>query len=173
MARLPAAGRVIGYMSIPDAARKLAVTSSNQSPLLGLFCLASRTLTSTFRTSRMRSRRCSKWLPGDLPKPVCRRLEPELHGSLLKLQNSVDQVARVRRAPADPAAAATLSQANDARLVTEQLAQTFGVDEDGKVPQTVKKLMEDPSRRSSACSRVSDGGAQSQGSGAGAASSTL
>jgi type VI secretion system protein ImpL len=138
-------GRVIGYGSIPDAARKLAVTSSNQSPLLGLFCLASQNTSIDLPDVRNAFQAVQQVVPGaSCASQYVGASNQNYMGSLLRLQNSVEQVASSQAGTADPAAAQTLSQANDAKLVTEQLAQTFGVDEEGKVPQTVRKLMEDP-----------------------------
>jgi type VI secretion system protein ImpL len=65
-------------------------------------------------------------------------------GSLLKLQNSVQQVAGSTSGPNDPAAQATIAQANDALLITGQIAQNFAIDTEGNLPPAVRKLMEDP-----------------------------
>jgi len=64
--------------------------------------------------------------------------------SLLKLQNSVQQVASSPGGARDPAAQMTIAQAAEARLTTGQMAQTFAIDKDGNVPALTKKLMEDP-----------------------------
>jgi type VI secretion system protein ImpL len=138
-------GKVIGYMNIPDASRKLALTSSNQSPLLGLFCLASQNTNIDLPEVKNAFQAVQQVVPGAAcQSQYVGSSNQSYMAALLKLQNSVDQVASSSAGAADQAATQTLSQANDARLVTEQLAQTFGVDEEGKVPQTVKKLMEDP-----------------------------
>jgi type VI secretion system protein ImpL len=134
--------RVNSYQSLPDAADKLGVISSNQSPLLALFCLVSQNtnvdqpdLKNAFQA------------PQQVVPPACQNQyvgpsNQSYMGALLKLQNSVAQVATT--GPSDAAAAQTLAQANDARFTTQQIAQTFGVDAVGRVPETTRKLMEDP-----------------------------
>ena len=135
--------KVTNYLSIPDAARKLSLTSSNQSPLLALFCLVSQhtnvdnpDVKNAFQA------------PQQVVPPACQMQyvgpsNQSYMGTLLKLQNSVQQVASGGGA-SDPAAAATLQQANEARFTTQQIAQSFGVDKEGRVPDMTRKLMEDP-----------------------------
>jgi type VI secretion system protein ImpL len=63
---------------------------------------------------------------------------------LLSLQVSLDQIVQTQGAPTDAAAAQTLSGAQNALLITRQMAQNFGVDPNAHLEATVQKLMEDP-----------------------------
>jgi type VI secretion system protein ImpL len=56
----------------------------------------------------------------------------------------LQQVAAANAGPNDPAAAQTIATAGEARMVTQQMAQTFPIDKEGKVPDVITKLMQDP-----------------------------
>jgi type VI secretion system protein ImpL len=139
------AGAVSRYLSLSDAARKLSLTSSGTSPLLALLCLVSQN--TNVDVAEVRS---AFQAPQAVVAPACQSQyvgpsNQAYMGSLLKLQNSVQQVASSPTVgPNDPAAQATIAQANDALLITGQIAQTFAIDPTGNVPAAVKKLMEDP-----------------------------
>ncbi len=136
--------KVVPYQNLSDAARKLALTSSNQSPLLALMCLVAQ-----HTSVEVPEVKNAFQAPQQVVPPACQAQyvgpsNQNYMSSLLRLQNLVQQVASSNAGPSDPAAAQTLTQANEARFVTQQIAQTFGVDKEGRVPDTVKKLMEDP-----------------------------
>jgi type VI secretion system protein ImpL len=137
-------GKVVGYQNVLDAARKLALTSSNQSPLLALFCLASQHTNIDLPDVKNAFQAVQQVVPPACQSQYVGPSNQMYMGTLLKLQNSVQQVASSSAGLADPATAQTLTQASEARFVTQQIAQTFGVDKEGRVPETVKKLMEDP-----------------------------
>jgi type VI secretion system protein ImpL len=137
-------GKVAGYQSVSDAAKKLGLTSSNQSPLLALFCLASQHTSIDLPDVKNAFQAVQQVVPPACQSQYVGPSNQMYMGSLLKLQNSVQQVASSSAGLADPATAQTLTQANEARFVTQQIAQSFGVDKEGRVPETVKKLMEDP-----------------------------
>ncbi|MBV8572533.1 MAG: hypothetical protein JO319_18085, partial [Acidobacteriaceae bacterium] len=64
--------------------------------------------------------------------------------ALAGLQVSLDQVAQEGGPPNDAAAAQTLSSAENAKLVTRQMAQNFTLDPVAHLDSTVEKLLEDP-----------------------------
>ncbi len=136
--------RITPYRNLSDAAKKLSLTSSNQSPLLALLCLVAQ-----HTNVEVPEVKNAFQAPQQVVTPACQTQyvgpsNQNYMGSLLRLQNSVQQVASSNAGPSDPAAAVTLSQANEARFVTQQIAQMFGVDKEGRVPDMVRKLMEDP-----------------------------
>jgi type VI secretion system protein ImpL len=138
------AASVSRYAGLNDAAMKLGLVSSGQSPLLGLLCLVSQH--TGVETPEIRT---AFQAPQSVVPPACQTQyvapsNQNYMASLLKLQNSVQQVASAPGGTRDPAAQMTISQAAEARLSTGQLAQTFAIDKDGNVPALVKKLMEDP-----------------------------
>jgi type VI secretion system protein ImpL len=136
--------RVAPYQNLSDAAKKLALTSSNQSPLLALMCIVAQ-----HTSVDVPEVKNAFQAPQQVVPPACQTQyvgpsNQNYMSSLLRLQNSVQQVAQNNLGPSDPMAGQTLAQANEARFVTQQIAQTFGVDKEGRIPDTVRKLMEDP-----------------------------
>jgi type VI secretion system protein ImpL len=138
------AAAVARYVSLTDAARKLGLTSSGQSPLLALLCLVSQNTNVDVPDIRTAFQ-----APQAVVPPACQTqyVQPPNQmymGGLLKLQNSVQQVTQATNIQNDPAAQATIAAANEALLVTGQISQTFAIDKEGNVPAMVTKLMEDP-----------------------------
>ncbi len=137
------AASIVRYASIPEAAKKLAVTSGNQSPLLELFWL------------------CSQNIPTDQPEvtnafqPVQTVVPPtsvdryiaapnqSYMNALVTLQASVDTAAQ-QPTVSDAAAASTMTNATAAKVAARQVAQAFRVDTDFHIEGMVQKLMEDP-----------------------------
>ena len=137
------AASVNKYASIQDAAKKLGVISSNTSPLLALFWLASQNI------------------PADVPE-VANALQPVLTvvpptnvdryiaapnqtymNALVTLQASVETVAA--QPIIEPATAApTQTNATAAKVAARQVAQAFRIDPDGHLETNVQNLMEDP-----------------------------
>jgi hypothetical protein len=64
--------------------------------------------------------------------------------ALAALQVSLEQAAAGSGQPNDTPVAQRLSSAENAILVTRQIAQTFSIDPAGHTESTVEKLMEDP-----------------------------
>ncbi len=138
------AANVSRYASLTDAAKKLGLTSSGQSPLLALLCLVSQHTNVDAPEIKSAFQAAQAVVPPACQMQYVAPSNQSYMGSLLKLQNSVQQVATSSAGIADPAAQMTLSQAAEAHLATGQIAQTFAIDKDGNVPAQVKKLMEDP-----------------------------
>ncbi|HEY1756953.1 MAG TPA: ImcF-related family protein [Bryobacteraceae bacterium] len=129
---------VVGYSSISDAANKLKITASPQSPLLAMFCMASQNVGVDADISK-----AFKPLLAVVP-PSCgdQYVGPtnqDYMKALLALQLSLGQITSPD--PNDPNVAAAASNAAAAKIVTGGMAQGFGVD---PLAQTVQKLIEDP-----------------------------
>lgn len=135
----------VSYFSGPaDAAKKLGTISSNNSPLLALFCLVS-----DHTNVDAPEIKNAFQAPQHIVPPACQSqyvLPPnqQYMGSLLKLQTLIQQVAQSSLGTNDPAAGQTTAAAAEALQITGQVAQQFAIDREANVPGTVKKLMEDP-----------------------------
>ncbi|HEY1206013.1 MAG: ImcF-related family protein [Bryobacteraceae bacterium] len=138
------AGAVARYGSLSDAANKLALLSGGQSPLLALFCLVAQNTSVDAPEIRTAFQAPQSVVPAACQSQYVGSSNQAYMGTLLKLQNSVAQVATTPPGQNDAAAQATIAQANDALLTTGQIAQTFAIDQDGNLPPAVRKLMEDP-----------------------------
>jgi type VI secretion system protein ImpL len=132
------------YRAIPDAAQKLAILSGPQSPLLEMFWLASQNtavenaaVTNAFRP-----------LYAVMPPSAAQQFVVPANDAYMKalaaLQLSLEQVAAQPGSPGNAAADQTLANAQNAKLVTRQMALTFGLDPVANLGATVEKLMEDP-----------------------------
>ncbi len=138
--------RVVAYGNVADAARKLGQLSSNQSYLLGLFCLA------TVHTSVGDDEAKAPYQPVHFVEPpgctdryVNDANRPYLN-ALVSLQTSMDRIAKASGNPDPATVQATLDEATNAYRVTRQIAQSFRIDREGNVHGMVQKLMEDPIR---------------------------
>jgi type VI secretion system protein ImpL len=138
------AGAVARYASLPDASNKLTLTSGSQSPLLALFCLVSQNTNVDSADIRAAFQAPQAVVPPGCQTQYVSSPNQQYMNGLLKLQNSVAQVASAPPGQADSAAQATIQDANNALLTTGQVAQTFAIDREGNVPGMVRKLMEDP-----------------------------
>ncbi len=130
------------YKNIQDAAKKLDVLQGAGSPLLELFSLASAntnvdepSVKSVFQPVQTVVTPGSERLVGPSNQPYM--------GALLSLQLTVDAAAKVQPLN-DAVTGPVFKSASDARTATKQAAQTFVVDPEGHVEQTVQRLMEDP-----------------------------
>ncbi|MBI3278978.1 MAG: hypothetical protein HYZ57_03950 [Acidobacteria bacterium] len=135
---------VVRYGGLKDAAKKLNVQSGNQSPILALFWLASQ------NTGVKHPKVAEAFQPvhAVVPPEVADRYiappnQPYING-LLNLQVSVDQVANNPGTPDAAAAGPTLSAASNAKLSVRQVAQSFRIDQEAHIENSVQKLMEDP-----------------------------
>jgi type VI secretion system protein ImpL len=135
---------VVAYRSIPDAAQKLSRLSSPQSPLLEMFWLASQNTSVENRAVNNAFKPLYAVMP---PSATDQYIVPANDGymkALAALQISVEQIAQQLGAPSDATASQTLSAAQNAKLITRQMAQNFGLDPAAHLEATVEKLMEDP-----------------------------
>jgi type VI secretion system protein ImpL len=138
------AGAVSRYASFADAASKLDLISSNSSPLLALFCLVSQ-----HTAVDAPEIRAAFQAPQQVVPPACLTQyiqapnQPYMQ-ALVQLGGPLKQVAASASPATDPAAAQTRQQAQQALLVTAQVAMGFAIDKDGSVDRVTRKLMEDP-----------------------------
>ncbi len=134
---------IVRYASIPDAAGKLYKLSSNQSPLLALFCLASQNTSGDSPEVTNAFQPVQSVVPPDCKDQYIKPANNNYVNALASLQTSLDQVAQ---SPAgnDAAAGQTLSNATNAKVATRQIAQNFRIDSEAHIEVTVQKLMEDP-----------------------------
>ncbi len=130
---------VVGYSSIPDAAKKLATTSSPQSPLLAMFCMASQSVGVDPEISKS-FKPLLAVVPASCGDQYVGPTNQDYMKALLALQVSLGQISG-NPDPNDPNVAQAANQATSAKVVTGQMAQGFGVD---PLASTVQKLIEDP-----------------------------
>jgi type VI secretion system protein ImpL len=137
------AGSVVRYTGIPDAAQKLGITAGAQSPLLALMCLASENTAVDEPAVAGPFQPVQAVVPPGCLSRYTGPSNQNYMGSLLTLQASIEALAGQGQATPDNAAAApTLANAQQAKVVTRQVAQTFRSDSDMGAP--VQKLLEDP-----------------------------
>ena len=142
-----AKSQVAGYASIGDAAQKLGQLSSNQSYLLGLFCVAS------VNTSVPDPDTAAPYQPVQyVTPPGCMDRYIQANNSsyasaLVSLQSSMERVARSGGDVKDELVSQTMDDATNAYKVPRQIAQSFRTDREGNVHGMVEKLMEDPIRQ--------------------------
>ena len=131
-------------------AKKLNVQSGTQSPILGLFWLASQNTGVDFAKDPGRAtasrKRFSPCIMSSRRANVDRYVAPSNQpymNALLTLQTSVDQAAQMPTP--DPATASTtLSNATSAKISVKQVAQGFNIDQETHLEATLQKLLEDP-----------------------------
>jgi type VI secretion system protein ImpL len=132
------------YRGIPDAARKLATLSGPQSPLLEMFWLASQNTAVDNPAVANAFKPLHAVMPPSTAEQYIVPANDAYMKALAALQLSLEQVAAQPGAPSDAAASQTISNAQNAKLVTRQMAQNFGLDPVAHLESTVEKLMEDP-----------------------------
>ena len=133
--------RVVGYAGVADAARKLAVLSGNQSPLLHLFLLVAQNTAvdsqlgaTAFQPVQLLTPPSSKdQLIGDKTKPYM--------GALLSVQSSLQQLSGAPGGSANPAVAQALNDAGAAGVAARQLAQAFSIDASSVGPDVERLLL--------------------------------
>jgi type VI secretion system protein ImpL len=135
---------VVRYGSLKDAATKLMKTSGNQSPLLALFWLASNnTNVDSPKVKEVFDATFKVVPPSDVMQFIGQTNQNYMNG-LVTLQSGIEQAANIPGGPDPNAANQTMQQAASAKISTRQVAQTFRIDAEGNVHQSVQKLMEDP-----------------------------
>ena len=138
------------YRSISDAAQKLSQLSSNQSYLLGLFCLASVNIAAASDDAAAPYQPVQFVTPATCPDRYVQGNNSAYVSALTALQTSLDRVAKAGSDVKDDMVAQTMNDATNGYKVTRQIAQSFRIDRDGNVHGMVQKLMEDPIRQAEA-----------------------
>jgi type VI secretion system protein ImpL len=135
---------VVPYRSIPDASQKLTALSGPQSPLLEMFWLASQNTSVDDPLVTDAFKPLHAVMPAGTTQQYIVPANDGYMKALAALQISLEQVAAQPGAPSDAVAGQTLTNAQNAKLVTRQMAQNFGLDPVAHLEATVEKLMEDP-----------------------------
>lgn len=140
---------VLRYSDLKDASKKLNLQAGPQSPILGVFWLASQN-TGVDGTKIPGADKIVKAFqpvhavvpPGQADRYVAPSNQP-YHGALGALQVAVDAAANMPTP--DPATVSgTLNNAATARGAIRQIAQGFNIDAEAHIEQTVQKLLEEP-----------------------------
>jgi len=133
-------GNVVRYGTLADAAQKLLKLSGNQSPLLGLLCVAAQNtavgkpdITNAFQpVTAVVSPNCQDKYIGDTNQPYV--------AGLSGLQSCLDQ-ANNATGDKDAAKAKCADNAQTAKQAANQIAQGFKIDQAGHMDQTVQNLL--------------------------------
>ncbi len=137
------AGQVVPYGSIPDAARKLRVNSSPESPLLGMLCLASENTDADPAIAKAFAP-LHKVIPPACSTSYISAPNAEYMKDLAGLQVSLEQIGTQKPDVADPMVAAAASTASQAKTSVIQLAQSLGIDPDAHIEAKIQQLLEAP-----------------------------
>jgi type VI secretion system protein ImpL len=135
---------VVRYADFKDASRKLTKLDGPQSPLLALFWLASQNTGVDAPDVVKKFKAVHAVVP---PTSVDQYIGPantDYMKALIALQVGIDQIANLPPAQAEQGGDQARSAAGAAKLVTGQMALTFGVDPEAHLEATVLKLLEDP-----------------------------
>jgi type VI secretion system protein ImpL len=140
---------ILKYADLKDASRKLSAQAGPQSPILGLFWLASQNTGVDF-TKIPGADKIQKAFqpvhavvpPGQMDRYISPQNQP-YHSALGMLQSGIDTASNMPTV--DPATAmGVLSNATNAKGAVRQVAQTFNIDQDEHIEQTVQRLLEEP-----------------------------
>jgi type VI secretion system protein ImpL len=135
---------VVRYSSLADASRKLAKTSSNQSPLLALFC------TAALNTAVDQADIARAFQPvGVVLPPNCQDqyIGPQNANyvtGLSGIQACLDQVSNSPAEQKEAAKAQCMSPATTAQQAARQIGQGFKIDQEAHVDETVQNLLLSP-----------------------------
>jgi type VI secretion system protein ImpL len=141
---------ILRYGDLKDASKKLGFQAGPQSPILGLFWLASQN-TGVDYTKIPGADRIQKAFqpvhavvpPGQIDRYIAPSNQP-YHSALGMLQGSIDAAASMPATP-DPATVSnTLNSAVNAKGSVRQVAQAFNIDQEAHIEQTVQRLLEEP-----------------------------
>ncbi|HLH39431.1 MAG TPA: ImcF-related family protein [Bryobacteraceae bacterium] len=142
--------QIAPYRSIADAAEKLKQLSSNDSYLLGLFCLASANIEPGSADVKAPYQPVQFVTPVNCADRYVQASNSQYITALAALQTSMDRVAKAGGEVKDDLVAQTQSDATSGYRAVAQIAQNFRPDRDGHVDSMVQKLMEDPIRQAEA-----------------------
>jgi type VI secretion system protein ImpL len=135
---------VVRYANPKDAARKLAVLSSNQSPLLAMLALASRNSAVDTTDIGPALQPVRAVVPSDSTGKYVGPSNAAYMTALATLQASLDQAANASRDAVAAALAQTASNLTAATVEARKIGQTFRVAGSAGVGRTVQALLEAP-----------------------------
>jgi type VI secretion system protein ImpL len=134
---------VQAFGDVRDAARRLSILSSNQSPLLQLLAITSQNTHVSPKIDSLFQPVQSLTPPATTDKLIGPTNEPYMK-VLGQLQAALEQTAMAQGAAQNQAAEQASSVAAQAKATTAQIAQQFAVDQQGQVDATVRRLLEAP-----------------------------
>lgn len=134
---------VVRYASVPDAAKKLAVQSGNQSPLLELLALCSQNTAVDVPDVSNAFQPVQTVVPPTSVDRFIAAPNQSYMNALVTLQASLDTASQ-QQPVTDATAATTLTNASAAKVAAKQVGQAFRADTEAHVDQTVQNLMLDP-----------------------------
>ncbi len=134
---------IVRYANLNDAARKLTLTSSPESPLLALFWLAAQNTSVNAPTISDAFKPLHALMPGNADQYIGPS-NTNYMTALTALQNSLDQASKMPPEQSQAAADQTASAASTARLATRETALTLGLDPQAHIEKTIEQLMEEP-----------------------------
>ena len=135
---------VVRYVNLADAAKKLNLTASPQSPLMELFWLGTQNTAVEAPEITKAFKPLHNLMP---PANVDQYIGPSNTNymtALTSLQNVLDQASKMPPEQSQAAADQSAKAANDAKLAARNTALTLGVDQDAHLEGTLQKLLEDP-----------------------------
>jgi type VI secretion system protein ImpL len=135
---------VVRYASLSDAARKLTLLSSPQSPLLALFWLASQNTDVNAPPVQQAFKPLHAVMPASNVDQYVGPTNSNYMTALTTLESSIDQAAKLPPEQNQAAADQTGNAAGAALLAVRQTALTLGLDPEAHIEATIEKLMADP-----------------------------
>ena len=140
---------VLRYADLKDAAKKLNVQTGTQSPILGLFWLATQNLAVDHKLIPGAEKIQKAFQPvfavvppGNPDRYVAAPNQPYMN-ALVSLQAVIDQASNMP--VPDPATASnTLNNATQAKIAVKQVAQSFSIDPEANLNATAQRLLEEP-----------------------------
>jgi type VI secretion system protein ImpL len=135
---------IVRYASLSDAAKKLVLTSSAQSPLLALFSVASQNTDVSSPAVQKAFKTLHTLMPPGSVDSYVAPSNANYMTSLTTLQNTLDQAAKMPPEQAQAAADQTSSAASSALLAARSTSLTLGLDPEAHIEATIQKLLTDP-----------------------------
>lgn len=143
------AGQVNRYESIQDAARKLSINATPQSPLLGMLCLASENTDANPTVSKAFAP-LHKVVPPACSSAYISGANADYMKNLGGLQVALEQIGTQKLDASDPLVTAAASTATQAKTSVIQLAQSLGIDSEGHTEAKIQALLEAPIKNTDA-----------------------
>jgi type VI secretion system protein ImpL len=134
---------VLSFGDVRDAARKLAVLSGNQSPLLQVLSVTSQNTHVLPKIDSLFQPVQSLMPPTAGDKLIAPGNEPYMK-ALGQLLAAMEKTVSAQGAAQNQAAEEAVTAATTAKVAVNELAQKFAIDQQGQVDATVRRLLESP-----------------------------
>ena len=135
---------VVRYGGVKDAASKLSKLSSNQTPLLAMFCVASQNTGVDSEPIKTAFQSVQFVVPPTCTDKYIGESNAGYMQSLVGLNALIEQIAGSPGGTNDALTGQAMTSAIQAKVVTRQVAQNFRIDPQLRLESVVQKLMEDP-----------------------------